>query len=194
MSGREGRDILLGRLRKALAHRTAPELPHVPRLMALPPEEAVDLFSRRFIQNGGEVVRFVGTARARVWLEGFCREFESASVGMGVPADLVPPLPPAPPESSPLGVSLARWAVAETGSLGLSSREGRLVQLLPPCHLIWVREGTVVSSLGEALSREQGDLPAALALHSGPSRSADIGQIMVQGVHGPGRVIVGIIP
>jgi L-lactate dehydrogenase complex protein LldG len=113
---------------------------------------------------------------------------------VGVPIVLAPPIPAAPPEEAPLGVSLARLAVAETGSLLLDSREGRRVQLLPPCHLIWVREETVVGTLAEALFRVKGDLPSALAFHSGPSRSADIGQIMVQGVHGPGRVVVGILP
>ena len=32
-------------------------------------------------------------------------------------------------------------------------------------------------------------LPAALGLHSGPSKSADIGGTVVTGVHGPGRCI-----
>ena len=37
------------------------------------------------------------------------------------------------------------------------------------------------------------DLPSAIGLHSGPSKSADIGQIMVKGVHGPGRVVAVVI-
>ncbi|MGC8905434.1 LUD domain-containing protein, partial [Thermus sp.] len=36
-------------------------------------------------------------------------------------------------------------------------------------------------------------LPAALGLHSGPSKSADIGQVMVKGVHGPGRLVVVVL-
>jgi len=36
-------------------------------------------------------------------------------------------------------------------------------------------------------------LPTALGLHSGPSKSADIGQVLVRGVHGPGRVVAVII-
>jgi L-lactate dehydrogenase complex protein LldG len=37
------------------------------------------------------------------------------------------------------------------------------------------------------------DLPSAVGLHSGPSKSADIGHIMVKGVHGPGRLIAAVI-
>jgi L-lactate dehydrogenase complex protein LldG len=48
--------------------------------------------------------------------------------------------------------------------------------------------------LGAALdaARERAPLPAALALHSGPSKSADIGRILVRGVHGPGRLVAAV--
>ena len=36
-------------------------------------------------------------------------------------------------------------------------------------------------------------LPSAVGLHSGPSKSADIGQVLVKGVHGPGRVVAVIV-
>ena len=75
----------------------------------------------------------------------------------------------------------------------LSSKEGRQSQLLPPVHLIWVRAGDVHTTLGDALQACREDLPATLALHSGPSKSADIGQILVTGVHGPGRIIAAVL-
>ncbi len=37
------------------------------------------------------------------------------------------------------------------------------------------------------------DLPSAIGLHSGPSKSADIGHVMVKGVHGPGRLIAVVL-
>ena len=46
--------------------------------------------------------------------------------------------------------------------------------------------------VGEALQDLQ-TLPRALGLHSGPSKSADIGQVMVKGVHGPGRLVVVVL-
>ena len=194
MRNTDGKNVILGRIRKALAHGETSPLPMAAFPQPLPGEEAVALFTLRFIENGGEVFRFKGSVQARAWLAAFSEEFPSAAVGVGVPIVLAPPVPAAPPEEAPLGVSLARAAAAETGSLLLDSREGRRVQLLPPCHLIWVRKESVLGTLAEALSRARGDLSSALAFHSGPSRSADIGQIMVQGVHGPGRVVVGILP
>jgi L-lactate dehydrogenase complex protein LldG len=189
----DGKEVIQARIRMALAHRDPSEVPANERIEPLRREETVALFVRRFTENGGEVLRFPDTLRARSWLAEFCSEFPAAAVGAGVPIVLAPLIPAALPEEAPLGVSLARLAVAETGSLLLDSREGRRVQLLPPCHLIWLREDDIVGSLGEALLRVKEDLPSALALHSGPSRSADIGQIMVRGVHGPGRTVVGMI-
>ena len=109
------------------------------------------------------------------------------------PRALQPALPAAPPSEASLGVSVAVGAAAQTGSLLLSSREGRRAQLLPPVHLVWVRARDVHTTLGDALQACREGLPAVLALHSGPSKSADIGQILVTGVHGPGRIIAAIL-
>jgi L-lactate dehydrogenase complex protein LldG len=116
-----------------------------------------------------------------------------------VPAALRPAVPALAPETAPLGISMAAGAAAETGTLLLDSREGRRLQLLPPVHLIWILESDIERTLGAALARFRADsaeagLPAAIGLHSAPSKSADIGRILVVGVHGPGRVIAAIIP
>ncbi|HAD74536.1 MAG TPA: lactate utilization protein B/C, partial [Gemmatimonadetes bacterium] len=155
--------------------------------------DPVGAFEDRLRAAGGEVVRLADEAAARKWLEEFAREFESVSVGVGVPDTLQPALPKAPPSEAALGVSVAVGAAAQTGSLVLSSKEGRQSQLLPPVHLIWVRAGDVHTTLGDALQACRQDLPATLALHSGPSKSADIGQILVTGVHGPGRIIAAVL-
>jgi L-lactate dehydrogenase complex protein LldG len=57
-------------------------------------------------------------------------------------------------------------------------------------HLVWIDERRIYQELGDALAAVRAEpLPAALALHSGPSKSADIGRIVVTGVHGPGRLV-----
>ena len=87
------------------------------------------------------------------------------------------------------GISLAWGAVAETGSLILPSTGTRAVQLLPPVHIVWVPAGRVFARLEDALIELQPRLPTGVGLHSGPSKSADIGQTVVTGVHGPRRCI-----
>ncbi len=207
---RDARERILSRVREANRDREAVSHPGPLPETAEPPgpfgeaaeatgagaaggADAVDAFENRFRAAGGEVIQLADEAAARVWLEEFASEFESVSVCMGVPEALQPALPAAPPSEASLGVSGAVGAAAQTGSLLLSSREGRRAQLLPPVHLVWVRARDVHTTLGDALKACREDLPAVLALHSGPSKSADIGQILVTGVHGPGRIIAAIL-
>lgn len=204
------RDRILGRVQRALASR--PVMGHPGRLQAdgdpAPAQEAperaggtvaswgqplADVFQVRFQESGGEVVRLRSMAEARSWLETFARELSSAAVRAGLPQALCPPLPAATPSEADLGVSLARYAVADTGTLLLDGREGRGLQLLPPVHLVWVPVGALRETLAQALDDARKDLPATLGLHSGPSKSADIGQVMVTGVHGPGRVVAAVL-
>ena len=195
------RERILGRIREA--NRDRDPVPHPGPLpeTSEPPgpfgeagrADPVGSFENRLRAAGGEVVRLADEAAARLWLEEFAIAFETVSICEGVPDALQPALPKASPSEATLGVSAAVGAAAQTGSLLLTSREGRRSQLLPPVHLVWVQAGDVHTTLGEALLSCRDDLPAALALHSGPSKSADIGQILVTGVHGPGRIIAAIV-
>jgi L-lactate dehydrogenase complex protein LldG len=198
---RDARGRILGRVREANRDREPVSHPGSLPGAAEPPgpfgvagqADPVGAFENRFRAAGGEVVRLPDEEAARAWLEDFAGGFESVSVCIGVPDALQPVLPTAPPSEAALGVSAAVGAAAQTGSLLLSSREGRRSQLLPPVHLVWVRAQDVRTTLGEALEACRENLPATLALHSGPSKSADIGQILVTGVHGPGRIIAAIL-
>ena len=187
------RERILERVRRAIEDR--PRAPHPGALdtAAVDAPAPVPHFADCFRSAGGEVRRFADAGGARRWLHEFAGAFASASHGTGVPADLALPLPEAPPREAAVGVSVARAAAAQSGSLVLSSRDGRRTQLLPPVHVVLVDATTVASTLGEALAACREDGGSALALHSGPSKSADIGQVMVTGVHGPGRVIAVLL-
>jgi len=200
MSRGEARERILDRIRAA--NRDREPVTHPGRLPEAiePPvpfeggrSDPVDAFEDRFRAAGGEVVRFADTAVLAGWLESFASEFESVSVCVDVPESLRPRLPSVSPSEAELGVSVAVGAAAQTGSLLLSSKEGRRSQLLPPVHLVWIHSRDVQGTLCGALEARGEELPATLALHSGPSKSADIGRIIVTGVHGPGRIIAGII-
>lgn len=98
-----------------------------------------------------------------------------------------------------IGVVLADYAVAYTGSLVLlsSKSKGRSVSLLPTLLCAVVPKSLIVTKLGEVLSTfdEHGreNLPAGIHFVSGPSRSADIENDLTIGVHGPGIVYAIII-
>jgi L-lactate dehydrogenase complex protein LldG len=96
-----------------------------------------------------------------------------------------------------LGITGADYAVAETGSVVLLPRRGlsRLVSLVPPVHLAVVRPQEVVATLDDVLLlrrleyyRDGGDMGSYLNFITGPSRTADIEQTLVVGVHGPREV------
>ncbi|WP_117237381.1 LutC/YkgG family protein [Thermus sediminis] len=185
----DARGRILSRVRRALGERPKAELPGP--LHPSPIPDPVGLFLRRLGENGGEG-HLVRREEARAFLEALAQGLPGVALGKTLPQDLRPPLPELPPEEAPLGVSQALFAVAETGTVALSSEEGRRVHLLPPTHLVFVEAERVYGTLLEALAALE-DLPPALGLHSGPSKSADIGQVMVKGVHGPGRLLVAVL-
>ncbi|MHB8653341.1 MAG: LutC/YkgG family protein [Terriglobia bacterium] len=96
-----------------------------------------------------------------------------------------------------IGISGVDFVLAETGSLVLSSEtEGsQLASLSPPIHVALYRREQVLSSLDEILERLPVSASAGLTTAgrstvfiTGPSRTADIEQILIRGVHGPGEV------
>jgi L-lactate dehydrogenase complex protein LldG len=94
------------------------------------------------------------------------------------------------------GVSQALYGLADTGSvvLAASPDEPRARSLLPEVHVTLLAEDRVLSGLPELFEALGDDLPSALAIVTGPSRSADIEQLLVVGVHGPGEVHVVLTP
>ncbi len=190
------RDEILSRVRSALSGRTG--LPH-PGPLDTQGEGGVGALSSRLERNGARVERLEPGAAPGEWLshllERLVHEREpSIAVGHGVPARLIPPLPSAPPEEASVGISVAWGAAAETGTLVLPATEGRRVQLLVPLHVVWLEKEHIHARLGDALdSTRQRGLGAAVGLHSGPSKSADIGRTLVTGVHGPGQLVVAVL-
>ena len=102
----------------------------------------------------------------------------------------------AAPEIEGAGVSRALYGLAETGSvvLAASPDEPRARSLLPAVHISLLSEDRILPGLAELFEEVGADLPSALAIVTGPSRSADIEQRLVVGVHGPGEVHVVLTP
>jgi L-lactate dehydrogenase complex protein LldG len=99
--------------------------------------------------------------------------------------------------SADVGITSADYALADTGTLVMiaSPREARMVSLLPPAHIAVVPRDRILTGLDELFSVLPN--PAAetssMVLITGPSRTADIEQILVRGVHGPGRITVVVV-
>jgi L-lactate utilization protein LutC len=101
----------------------------------------------------------------------------------------------AAPELPDAGVSQALYGLADTGSvvLAASPDEPRSRSLLPSVHVSLLHEDRILPGLEHLFAAVGGDLPSALAIVTGPSRSADIEQLLVVGVHGPGEVHVVLL-
>ena len=93
------------------------------------------------------------------------------------------------------GLTSTLGGIAETGTLMLwsSPDEPRTLSLVPPIHIAILDTDKLYSTFAEAVQNqgwlEQG-LPTNALLISGPSRSADIAQVLAYGVHGPKELVV----
>ena len=96
-----------------------------------------------------------------------------------------------------VGITSADYALGDTGSLVMiaSPREARLVSLLPPAHIAVVPRDRILTGLDELFSilPNPADVASSMVLITGPSRTADIEQILVRGVHGPGQITVVVV-
>lgn len=100
----------------------------------------------------------------------------------------------ATPEIEGAGVSRALYGLADTGSvvLAASPDEPRANSLLPFSHVTLLAEDRILPDLAALFEAVGDSLPSALAIVTGPSRSADIEQTLTIGVHGPGDVHVAL--
>ena len=197
-----GREIVLGRVRNALAD-ARPVAP-VPRVYAeagsLPRAEVVSAFVQR-VRDYRATVVVAGDVRAAIG--------EALGAGrIGIPADLPQEIRPsgadliADEELSPRqldrldgALTTCAAACAVTGTIALDGGPGqgrRLLTLLPDLHVCVVREEQNVETVPELVRRLE---PAAaegrpIVLVSGPSATSDIELERVEGVHGPRRLVV----
>ena len=92
------------------------------------------------------------------------------------------------------GITSADYALADTGSLVMIAgpREARLISLLPPIHIAVVPAERILTGLDElfTLVPNPAEVTSSMVIITGPSRTADIEQILVRGVHGPGKLAV----
>lgn len=100
-------------------------------------------------------------------------------------------------EEAKVGIAVAEMALAETATSVLFSHlgSGRSVTLLPENSLIIIRTDSIRPRLTQAMDllQKQENLPSSINFVSGPSSTADIELVQVQGVHGPLELVYVIV-
>ncbi|WP_110650591.1 LutC/YkgG family protein [Salinicola peritrichatus] len=97
-------------------------------------------------------------------------------------------------ETVDAGLTSTLGAIAETGSLFLwpTPDEPRRLSLVPPIHIAVLDAGSIHDTFFDMLRAERWSdgMPTNALLVSGPSKTADIEQTLVYGVHGPRQLVV----
>ena len=94
-------------------------------------------------------------------------------------------------------ITTTRGGIAETGSLILwpTPDEPRLMSLVPPIHIAVLYASDIYSTFQEAMISENwsSQMPTNALLISGPSKTADIEQTLVYGIHGCKELVVLVL-
>ena len=88
-----------------------------------------------------------------------------------------------------IGITSAEYGLCDTGALVVLAgrEESRLASLLPMVHVTVLPADRILTGLDELFTvlPDPGAVSASMVLIGGPSRTADIEQILTLGVHGP---------
>lgn len=91
------------------------------------------------------------------------------------------------------GITKASAGIAESGTIMLKDCDtsARLAALAPWIHIAVLNESDIIESIPEAIQRF-GDDPS-IVFATGPSKTADVEGILIEGVHGPGIQIAFVL-
>jgi L-lactate dehydrogenase complex protein LldG len=195
------REVILGRVRAALAplagragmpqYDSGLELARVRAGSADPVGE----FTSRLAAVNGEVfadaASLAAAFRARGWTRGYCDPdlwpLFRAHFGEGFLVETS--FDRTRVDDYQFGITRAAGAVAETGTiiLGDTSTSSRLGALSPWAHVAVISRATLHADLVQAVAALGRDPNVVWC--TGPSKTADIEGILIEGVHGPGAQI-----
>ncbi len=93
------------------------------------------------------------------------------------------------------GITGTVSAISETGTLVIPSAKGQPLSasLLSEIHIAIIKSSKIIPSLEEALHEKEVREASAVALVTGPSRTADIEMTLTIGVHGPKELHVFVV-
>lgn len=197
----ETRELMLARIREAIAVQHGPELPlprDYERQGALSAEARVETLLERLREYDAQIYE-ASSENVAATVTNLCRQrqVKSLVVPEGFPAEWLPAfggmIAEGELDRKPLSeieavLATCTVAIAHTGSLVLRHGPGegtRRLTLLPDLHICIVREEQVVETVPEAFDALREYVTAPITFISGPSATADIEMTRIRGVHGP---------
>ena len=205
MSSSDDRESILSRVRGALAplHERAAmpdyttELAVMRQMMGS--RDLLTVFAERMALANGivltEPTALVARLRENKWLHGYCDPvlWPSLAAYFGADFKVETTYDRKRVDDYAFGLTRAAGAIAETGTIVLNdaTTSRRLGALTPWVHIAVVERAKIFSDLPEAVAGLGQDTNVIWV--TGPSKTADVEGILIEGVHGPGVQIALVV-
>ena len=145
----------------------------------------------KIAELAGDDTQILSWDESHIPIRGFSGKLKSAGLGIADPDN----------SSLRVGVTGADVALAATGSIVLASGEGkhRTTSLLPDVHVAVIKEDQLIPDLEYWLATCKDDNLQAfkqssnIVVVTGPSKTADIAQVLIKGAHGPREIHIIIL-
>ena len=201
----DDRELILGRVRQALAplptRAPRPEYDSELAVMRtlIAGRDLVDLFGERIRKVNGlaftDIAAVAAHLRANDWLRGYCDPalWPRLAPHFGAWFTVETEFDRTRVDDYAFGITRAAAAIAESGTLVLSdaTTSRRLAALAPWVHIAVVERATVFADLPQAVAALGTDRNVIWC--TGPSKTADVEGILIEGVHGPGVQIALVV-
>lgn len=202
----DDREAIMSRVRGALAPlRDRAPLPEYDSDMAvlrtmIAGRDLVELLAERMKRVNGlaltEISAVVEYLRAGGWFHGYCDPQlwpRLAPAFAGGEFTLEPEFDRTRVDDYAFGITRAAGAIAESGTIVLNdaTTSRRLAALAPWVHIAVVERASIFSDLPQAVAALGADRNVVWC--TGPSKTADVEGILIEGVHGPGAQIALIV-
>jgi L-lactate dehydrogenase complex protein LldG len=201
----DDREAILSRVRGALAPlRERAPLPTYDSEMAVMRQlitgrDLVELFAERIKRVNGlaltEPAALAAHLRAGQWLHGYCDPalWPALAPSFGPDFKIEHVFDRKRVDDYAFGITRATGAIAESGTIILNdaTTSSRLGALAPWVHVAVVARATIFADVTQAVAALGSD-PNVIWC-TGPSKTADVEGILIEGVHGPGEQIALIV-
>ena len=175
-----------------------PELVH--SLVKLEGNDLEEVFTRNFTAVSGRAMtsvdQLISFLKDNDQLHGYCDPALMESVGNQLAAaglEVETTYDRTRYDDYAFGITLATGAIAESGTLILNDEEtsDRLAALSPWVHVGVLSRNKILRTIPDAIA-SFGDSPNIIWA-TGPSKTADVEGILIEGVHGPGEEIALLV-